>query len=178
MPSLREWLTRKQKETRRGRAELRLAERSAEWNAKPEDRHLPSLWEWCGIRWLSDRKRTGRRQQRKMMGRAGRYHAVRAAVVAMLLAVATITGLTIREQAEKQRKANHAAGLVQSLFNADIAQVPAIVVEMAGYRRWADPLLEQENDKAAATSRQKLHASLALLPVDSTQVELPLRSAA
>ncbi len=27
VPSLREWLTRKQKETRRGRAELRLAER-------------------------------------------------------------------------------------------------------------------------------------------------------
>ena len=35
VPSLRDWLTRKQKETRRGRAELRLAERSALWNAKP-----------------------------------------------------------------------------------------------------------------------------------------------
>ena len=31
VPSLREWLTRKQKETRRGRAELRLAERAALW---------------------------------------------------------------------------------------------------------------------------------------------------
>ena len=40
--SLRDWLTRKQRETRRGRAELRLAERSASWNAKPENRHLPS----------------------------------------------------------------------------------------------------------------------------------------
>ena len=40
--SLRDWLTRKQRETRRGRAELRLAERSALWNAKPENRHLPS----------------------------------------------------------------------------------------------------------------------------------------
>ena len=38
--SLRDWLTRKQRETRRGRAELRLAERSASWNAKPENRHL------------------------------------------------------------------------------------------------------------------------------------------
>ena len=43
VPSLRDWLTRKQKETRRGRAELKLAERSALWNAKPENRHLPSL---------------------------------------------------------------------------------------------------------------------------------------
>ena len=44
VPSLRDWLTRKQRETRRGRAELRLAERSSLWNAKPENRHLPSLW--------------------------------------------------------------------------------------------------------------------------------------
>ena len=41
--SLRDWLTRKQRETRRGRAELRLAERTALWNAKPENRHLPSV---------------------------------------------------------------------------------------------------------------------------------------
>ena len=41
--SLRDWLTRKQRETRRGRAELRLAERAALWNAKPENRHLPSV---------------------------------------------------------------------------------------------------------------------------------------
>ncbi len=44
--SLREWLTRKQRETMRGRAELRLAERSAAWNAKPENRYLPAWWEW------------------------------------------------------------------------------------------------------------------------------------
>jgi hypothetical protein len=50
VPSLREWLTRKQKETRRGRAELRLAERAAAWNARPESRHLPAWWEWLSIR--------------------------------------------------------------------------------------------------------------------------------
>src|SRR5262249_5452545 len=42
VPSIRDWLTRKQRETRRGRAELRLAERAALWNTKPENRHLPS----------------------------------------------------------------------------------------------------------------------------------------
>jgi hypothetical protein len=49
VPSLRSWLTRKQRETRRGRAELRLADRAALWNVKPENRHLPSLWEWSRI---------------------------------------------------------------------------------------------------------------------------------
>src|SRR5262249_3985025 len=45
VPSLRDWLTRKQKETRRGRAELLLADRAAVWNARPENRQLPSLWQ-------------------------------------------------------------------------------------------------------------------------------------
>ena len=53
VPSIREWLTRKQRETRRGRAELRLADRAAFWNAKPENRHLPSVLEWANIRLLT-----------------------------------------------------------------------------------------------------------------------------
>ena len=56
VPSIREWLTRKQKETRRGRAELRLVDRSSLWNAKPENRHLPSLLEWTNIGLLTQKK--------------------------------------------------------------------------------------------------------------------------
>ncbi len=74
--SLREWLTRKQKETRRGRAELKLAERSGLWNAKPENRHLPTLWEWLGIRTLTDTNKWTS-QQRVMMSRATRLHSLR-----------------------------------------------------------------------------------------------------
>ena len=75
VPSIREWLTRKQKETRRGRAELRLADRSSLWNAKPENRHLPSLLEWANIRLLT-RKKDWNEPQRRMMKRAGRVHGV------------------------------------------------------------------------------------------------------
>ena len=64
VPSIRDWLTRKQKETRRGRAELLLAERASLWNAKPENRHLPSVWEWGGIRLLT-KKRDWTDPQRK-----------------------------------------------------------------------------------------------------------------
>ena len=76
VPSLRDWLTRKQKETRRGRAELLLADRAAVWNARPESRQLPSLWQWLSIRWLTAKK-TWPSPQRKMMRTATRYHAVR-----------------------------------------------------------------------------------------------------
>src|SRR5262249_2489301 len=75
-PSRREGLTGKQKETRRGRAELLLADRSSVWNARPENRQLPSLWQWCSIRALTQKK-AWTPLMRKMMSRAGRFHAVR-----------------------------------------------------------------------------------------------------
>src|SRR5207248_3188746 len=53
VPALRDWLTRKQRATWRGRAELRLAERTAEWSAGHQSRFLPSLPEflylWFGV---------------------------------------------------------------------------------------------------------------------------------
>jgi len=83
---LREWLTRKQKETRRGRAELLLADRAAVWNARPENRQLPSLLQWFTIRWWVQKK-IWTPPQKKMMAKAGKYHAVRGKVLAVVLAL-------------------------------------------------------------------------------------------
>ena len=169
VPSLRDWLTRKQKETRRGWAELLLADRAVVWNARPENRQLPSLWQWLSIRLLTQMK-NWTPPQRKMMRKAGRYHTVRGVVLAVLLAAGTITGLVIQDHFEEQRKETYAAGLVQAVLNAETGQVPDIIGKMTEYRKWVDPLLREENDKAAVNARQKLHTSLALLPVDATQV--------
>jgi formylglycine-generating enzyme required for sulfatase activity len=100
---------------------------------------------------------------------AGRYRAFRAGMIALVIAVTAFTGITIWDRVEEKQKAKRAAGLVQAVLNADIAQVPSIVSQMAEYRQWADPLLREENDKANDQSRQKLHTSLALLPVDASQ---------
>jgi serine/threonine protein kinase/formylglycine-generating enzyme required for sulfatase activity len=167
--SLQDWLTRKQKETGKGRADLLLADRAAVWNARSENRQLPSLLQWVQIRSHTRRKNWTPPQQ-KMMRKAERYHALRGAAVAVLLAMAALAGLTIRDQVEARRKATYADGLVHTLLNANIAQVPAIVSEMAAHRQWTDPRLREENDKAAVKSSQKLHTSLALLPVDASQV--------
>ncbi len=167
--SLRDWLTRKQKETRQGRAELVLADRASVWNARKENRQLPSLWQWLEIRSLTERK-NWTPPQRKMMAKAGAYHAVRGFAVGVLSAVAVVTGLAVERQVVEQRKAAQAIGLVKRVLDAETAQVPGIVAEMAGYRKGTDPLLREAIDKGASSSRDKLHASLALLPVDTTQV--------
>ena len=71
VPSLRDWLTRKQRETRKGRAELKLEERSATWNAKRENKQLPTVTEWLSIRLLTD-SRGWTESQRSMMRKAVR----------------------------------------------------------------------------------------------------------
>ncbi|MBI3411971.1 MAG: SUMF1/EgtB/PvdO family nonheme iron enzyme [Planctomycetes bacterium] len=165
VPSLRDWLTRKQKETRRGRAELRLAERAAAWNAKPENRHLPSWWEWAGIR-LFTRKTSWTEPQRRMMRKAGRFHVVRGIVLGLILALISwgcYEGFgTLKAHALRDR-----------LLDANTKDVPARVSDMAPYRRWIDALLRDAyaNAEANKDPRKQLHASLALLPVDSRQQE-------
>ena len=99
--SLRDWLTRKQRETRRGRAELRLAERAALWQAKPENRHLPSWWEYLTAVWLVPAKNRTAVQQ-TMLRKAGRIHAVRwGSALAVLLLIGFVIGNVIA--AERQR---------------------------------------------------------------------------
>ena len=160
--SLRDWLTRKQRETRRGRAELRLAERSSLWNAKPESRHLPSVLEWANIRLLT-RKKHWTNLQRKMMNRAGRVHGLRTLGLVVLVSLITWGGIegygTLR-----------ASALLDSLQKVGTPDVPAIVRQLSGYRRWAHPQLVRAV-QSTDDSRQKLHASLALLPGDATQVD-------
>ena len=161
--SLREWLTRKQRETRKGRAELRLAERATLWNARPENRHLPSLWEFLNIRFLTDRKDWTEPQQ-KMMRQAGGAHGIRASV-ALVLFVGLVIG------SRELFGLFEARALVEQLVAADITQVPRIVDRMAGYRRWADPLLTRTEAQAKEGSSQQLHVKLALLPVDPRQMD-------
>jgi formylglycine-generating enzyme required for sulfatase activity len=168
--SLREWLTRKQKETRRGRAELRLAERAASWAARPETRHLPAWWEWVNIR-LFTRKRDWTPPQRRMMRRAARHHLVRGGLLAVAVAALTFLGLRIQAGVVERSNEAHAADLVHGLLGAQIDKVPTIIDELSDYRRWADPLLRQENERAADKSREKLNTALALLPVDDSQVK-------
>jgi formylglycine-generating enzyme required for sulfatase activity len=160
--SLRDWLTRKQRESRRGRAELRLAERSSLWNARPENRHLPSVLEWAKIRLLTQKKDWAQ-PERRMMRRAGRIHASRGIGLAILIALASWAGMEAYGHLRS-------AALVEALRTASTADVPPLIEQISRYRRWADPRLVMLLNETDIPSREHLHASLALLPNDATQV--------
>jgi hypothetical protein len=163
--SLRQWLTQEQGKRAAGRAQLRLAERAALWNSKPERRYLPSWVEWARIRLLT-RRRDWTPPERKMMQKAGRYHAARnflLAVIVALLGWGSYQGYG-RLKSEALR---------DQLLKADIQNVPGIVEEMGPYRRWINLLLHEAYNHSQAgaepDSRARLHASIALLPVDASQ---------
>ncbi len=136
VPSLREWLTSKQKETPHGRAELLLEERSALWNSKPEDQRLPTWQEYLNIaEFVVSEDWT--EPQRLMMEHAGQHHA---------------------------------DALVRRLLDANLNGVPALVAQSTQIRRWTEPLLRAEQEKADNTSKAKLNTCLALLPFDDSQL--------
>jgi len=181
VPPLREWLSRKQQETRAGRAELCLKERSRLWNARPENRYLPSFLEWASIRTLSDKKKWTA-PQRKMMGKATRLHGLRSALVTVAL-VALVMGAVImrntvergreelmaqQAQQEEERRKVQAAEIVTGLLQADTSQVKTVIGNLASYRQYAEDDLKQAVTESPMESNARLHAALALLARDKS----------
>ena len=177
--SLREWINRKQTESPRGRAELRLDLCARAWNARPERRMLPSMLEWLSIMRLTKR-RHWTPPQRLMMRAATKDQARFAIFLGGILAGVLFVRNVIIEDGQSALASAH----VKQLLNAEAAQVPSIVASMQGYRTWANPLLLHayaEEEKAeweaaseadrATHARRRLRASLALLPVDPAQVD-------
>jgi serine/threonine protein kinase/formylglycine-generating enzyme required for sulfatase activity len=163
VPALRQWLTRKQRETRQGRMELLLAERVSLWGVKQDSRQLPGWWEWLNLLlWTRSRHRTP--PQRRMLRAATRRHLLQAA---LLVLVAALFGWGLGEAYRGPVKAGY---LVDALVAADIERVDQIIDELATCRRSADPKLRALVAEPSSPKKARLRASLALLPVDRTQV--------
>ena len=119
--SLREWLGRKQRETRRGRSELCLEERAAIWQHRPESRQLPSLSETLLAWWHVPKKRQTPIQQ-KMMQTAARTYAFRWGTVLGLL---LLTGTLVSYQRAHLAK-DRIAKIETAIKSIEIAQGPDV----------------------------------------------------
>ena len=171
--SLRDWLTRKQKETRRGRAELKLFDTSITWNSKPENRLLPSWWENLNIRLLTD-KTKWTEPQRKMMGTAARVHGFRFALALVGLIIWFSTGVVIRALVARQQEWTRLEGLVGRLVSAEPTQIPDIVKQLDANPQVASTFLSPLVSQTATTldeKRAQLHARLAMVARDSSLVD-------
>jgi formylglycine-generating enzyme required for sulfatase activity len=137
VPAVRDWVRLKQTEARRGRAELRLAELSSLWNSKPENRHLPSALEWANIHLLT-RKKDWNEPQRRMMRKAGWVYGSRTLAPLVLLGLLTWGSIEVCGTLRASRQ-------VESLWTAtSTTDLPGLLQQLDGYRRWAKPVLEAE----------------------------------
>ncbi|QDT91638.1 bifunctional serine/threonine-protein kinase/formylglycine-generating enzyme family protein [Gimesia algae] len=166
--SLRNWLTRKQKETFRGRAEIRLSERVALWNARPENRYLPSGWEYINIRCFTARK-YWTEPERRMMANAAQVHSLRWVMTIIVVIAAGIlassynsTQNAILDTHKKENIRKQAKLLVDAVLAAPAKAVPYAIQNLEPVREHALPILRDQFGNAATARTQRLHAAVAL----------------
>lgn len=175
VPSLRDWLTRTQRETARGRAELRLAEAAAAWTVRPERRQLPLWWEWLTIRLFTDARAHSEREQR-MMSAANRHHLVRTAVALVLAMLPVLAGVAVRQRIRDDRLEHEAGELVALIKEPRESRLPDLCEQARANRRWAEPRLRAMIENAQTSESERLLARMVLLPMDPGQLEPLMRS--
>ena len=163
VPALRDWLTRKQRETVRGRAELRLEDHAELWNSRPLASHLPAWWEVGNIL-LFTRRKLWTPEQRRMMRAAVTRQAVHAGILAAVLALFIFVGWETNGR-------TRAGTLSERAVQAETVRVPNILKELAPYRRWAVARLRAARDQAEPNSPAWVNSTLALLPEEPELAE-------
>jgi formylglycine-generating enzyme required for sulfatase activity len=163
VPSLREWLTRKRRETMRGRASLLLESQAELWNARPERRYLPSFVEWATISLLTQRSEWTQ-LERKMMRLATRVHLTRLSLVALLFIAVLLGGLAAKARFDEQRRQRMelVSSLVSELLVAEWERVPEITEKLEPYRDLWHGLLQGVVADPSRPPEQCTRAHLAL----------------
>ena len=161
VPSLREWLTRKQLETRRGRAQLMLYERSADWSTKPENRHLPTWLEYLNIRCLT-RRRDWSQPERHIMRKSDTYYGMRGAIGLVMMTAIIFGGLLVREKTLRRNDIQNTKTRVSSLLTAPAHAVPYAAANLQPLLGHALPMLRAEFENEAADPHSRFNATLAL----------------
>lgn len=166
VPSLRAWLTRKQSETIRGRVQMRLAERTRMWQIRFEYRQLPSWFEWLSIRTLTSAANWSQ-QQRKMMQKADRLHALRSIGAGLLILAACACFIIARKVIDSRQQQERLRSAVLRLFDARTEQIGGILSELESHElSRVEEQLNAELLGRGAPENEEFRADLFRVPHD------------
>jgi eukaryotic-like serine/threonine-protein kinase len=129
-PALRDWLTRKQKETKRGRMELRLQERTALWTNRPERRQLPSILEWAGILRYT-RRSNWNDAQAAMMKEASRLHGRNLQLGLACLAFIMVSMVVSTQVLKSRARTEVLKAQIEDLAKVRVEHVPQILAYLS-----------------------------------------------
>lgn len=161
VPSLREWLTQKQRETKKGRAELKLAERATTWGANPEAKQLPTLLEWFTIRRLTESKKWSDGEQR-LMRSAGRYHGSRLATVAASMCMLSLLGTWGWNRITHQRLEDAAAATADRWLTLEPNKLGDLLPRIRQQAPWISDDLRRAAQDPTLSADQKSRAMIGL----------------
>lgn len=156
VPSLRDWLNQKQRETKKGRAELKLAERAATWAANQENKQLPTLWEWVSINRLTESKRWTDGEQR-LMRSAGRYHVACLGTLLASICLMVILGSWGWEFISNQRREDAAKATAESWLELESSKLGELLPRLRDQSTWIKDDLQRaaEDPKKPADLRSR-----------------------
>ncbi len=169
VPSLRKWLTRRQRETMSGRATLLLEDRAALWSLRRERRLLPTFFEWIYITALvKPIDRTA--EQSRMIKVANRLYIKRLLMAAAVVLGLAITSSILLARVSRERQAALAISLTDRLLVAGMDHVPGLVNELEATRVAWRPRLAAIAADPKASVPQRTRAYLTLIRDDPAGV--------
>ncbi len=167
VPSLREWLNRRKSETRKGRAELTLAARASAWNAKRENRQLPTFVESLRILTLTDRKRWTETEA-AMMRQSQRMLFVRTSALAAVAACVVLVVMLVSWRIEQILEQRELDGLVQQLVTADLEGLTPVLDKLDLVKQRSEPVLTAIVEHPDTGDDERLRGLLFLAPRSAT----------
>ena len=154
VPSLRRWLYQKQRETMRGRAQLRLDERFATWSRTRENRFLPSIGEYINVRTMT-RPADWSKGERELMRKSDRVYGLGFLVVLSTLLIVGWVGFNSYNEIR-------ADSLAKRVVETETADVPGLITEIneSGLRERVAQKLDSFD--LAGDPRKELNVDLTL----------------
>jgi serine/threonine protein kinase/formylglycine-generating enzyme required for sulfatase activity len=169
--SIRQWMKKKKRETREGRALLQLADRASFWNVQRETRQLPSVVEWMSI-WLWTKPSQWTASQQQMMRSANRHHGLRVMLSASVIGLMLAVGFGVRNWARRAEARYQRESLVERIEGTNMVEAIELTRnEVPPGNSELHDLLRQRLGKVPPESVNAMQLRLALLPSDHDQLE-------
>ena len=170
--SVRDWLALNLSRTLAGRAELRLDERTRNWDILRQNRYLPSFGEWFQILVWTKRK-NWLVNQKEMMTHASRYYGTRTLAISILGVILGCIGwFWLATILEKQRKEGEANLFVQQVLDQPVDDIPSLIEgERSSGGIYVPALLKQRDMDLPTEKRLRVEAALLTFVADRQAFE-------
>lgn len=168
---IRDWLSKKEKETREGRAQMRLRDLAEQWESEKKSRFLPGPLEYVTIAALT-KKRNRSTNEKSLLTASSRYYAVRAIIAIGAIAICSLIALSFSNSATKR----HIAEKFQSLLIGGPEEVDFRIRMLQSYpEELVQNVIAETEFNSDRSHRENLHTLFAQARF-SNPAEFPIQS--